>query len=105
VCGAVLIKLELQKSALSSFGDYVSFMLRMRVIMGFAVVFLSAIILIKALSLSKISVVNPISTGMNFTLTLFVGYLIFQDKLTVLHYFGMLLILIGIILIASVEQS
>ena len=41
VGGAVLIKMELQKLSLNGFWDYFNFVLRLRVMAGFAIVFLS----------------------------------------------------------------
>lgn len=105
VSGAALIKSELKNVQLKGAMEYVLFLFRAKVFMGFAVVFLSSLVLIKALSLAKISLVNPIATGINFCLTLFFGYFLFQEKLTLTHYIGMILILTGIVLIASVEQS
>ena len=105
VCGAALIKSELKDTQLRGFADYFNFLFRYKVILGFAVVFLSAFILIKALSVAKISLVNPIATGMNFIFTLLLGYYLFQEKLTALHYFGMALILVGILLITSAERA
>jgi multidrug transporter EmrE-like cation transporter len=105
VSGAALIKWELQKVQLSGYWDYVLFLLRFKVIGGFAIVFLSALIMIKALSLSKISLVNSMSTGLNFTLTLLVGYIVFQDRLTTTHYFGIILILAGTMFIALAERA
>jgi multidrug transporter EmrE-like cation transporter len=105
VSGAALIKSELKNVQLKGAMEYVLFLFRMKVFMGFAVVFLSSLVLIKALSVAKISLVNPIATGINFCLTLFLGYFLFQEKLTLTHYIGMILILTGIVLIASVEQA
>lgn len=105
VSGAALIKSELKNTELRSFADYFNFLLRYKVFLGFSVVFISAFILIKALSVAKISLVNPIATGMNFVFTLLLGYYFFQEKLTVLHYFGMAMILLGILLITSAERA
>jgi multidrug transporter EmrE-like cation transporter len=105
VCGAALIKSELKNTELRSIADYFYFLCRYKVFLGFGIVFLSAIVLIKALSLAKISLVNPIATGLNFVFTLLLGYIVFQEKLSYLHYFGMLLILLGILLITTAERT
>jgi len=105
VSGAALIKTELKHVELKKMMDYVGFMLRYKVIAGFAIVFLSAIVLIKALSIAKISLVNPIATGLNFILTLAMGYLMFQEKLTIAHYIGMVCILAGILIITTAEGA
>jgi multidrug transporter EmrE-like cation transporter len=105
VSGAALIKMQLQQTTLVNFQDYVSFMIKPRVIAGFAVVFLSSMILIKALSLSKISLINSMSTGMNYSLTLLMGYFLFHDRLTLTHYMGIVLILVGVFVIALAERA
>ncbi len=104
VSGAALIKLELKTAQLTSWLSYVQFLFRWRVMAGFAVVFISAIVLIKALSMAKISLVNPIATGINFVFTLAVGYFLFQERITWMHYAGLMLILSGILLISMAER-
>lgn len=105
VSGAALIKSDLKNQSLSGISDYITFLLRWRVIAGFALVFLSAIILIKALSMAKISLVNPMATGINFGFTLIVGYFLFQERITISHYVGLALILAGILIISVAEKS
>jgi multidrug transporter EmrE-like cation transporter len=105
VSGAALIKMQLQETSPVEFQDYIWFMLKPRVIAGFAVVFLSSMILIKALSLSKISLINSMSTGMNYSLTLIMGYFLFQDRLTLVHYIGIVLILVGVFVITLAERA
>lgn len=105
VSGAALIKSDLKGKSLTSLTDYITFLIRWRVIAGFALVFLSAIILIKALSMAKISLVNPMATGINFGFTLIVGYFLFQERITISHYIGLALILAGILIISVAEKS
>jgi multidrug transporter EmrE-like cation transporter len=104
VSGAALIKTELKTSSLAGVKDYFFFLFRMRVIAGFAVVFLSALVLIKALSIAKISLVNPVATGVNFMLTLVVGYFVFSERIGWAHYIGLTLILTGIVVISMSER-
>lgn len=105
VSGAALIKTDLKGRSLLSFNDYFLFLIRWRVIAGFALVFLSAIILIKALSMAKISLVNPMATGINFGFTLMAGYFLFHERITLSHYIGLALILAGILIISVAEKS
>jgi multidrug transporter EmrE-like cation transporter len=105
VSGAALIKTDLKGKSLTGLSDYFLFLIRWRVIAGFALVFLSAIILIKALSMAKISLVNPMATGINFGFTLIVGYFLFQERITLSHYVGLALILAGILIISFAEKS
>ena len=105
VSGAALIKSDIKNSTLNSVADYILFLLRWRVIAGFALVFLSAIILIKALSIAKISIVNPMATGVNFGFTLIAGYFVFNERIGMAHYLGLALILSGILIISIAEKS
>lgn len=104
VTGAALIKMELKGTKLNGLSEYFFFLFRLRVIAGFAVVFISALVLIKALSIAKISLVNPVATGVNFMFTLAVGYLLFEERIGWAHYIGLLLILIGILIISGAER-
>jgi len=105
VSGAALIKSDLKNQTLAGLSDYFFFLIRWRVIAGFALVFLSAIILIKALSIAKISLVNPMATGINFGFTLMAGYFVFQERITISHYIGLALILGGILIISLAERA
>jgi multidrug transporter EmrE-like cation transporter len=104
VSGAALIKTELKTTQLSGLKEYFFFLFRFRVIAGFGVVFLSALVLIKALSIAKISLVNPVATGVNFMFTLVVGYFLFNERITISHYIGLVLILCGILVISAAER-
>jgi multidrug transporter EmrE-like cation transporter len=104
VSGAALIKMELKSTQLNGLSDYFFFLFRWRVMSGFAVVFMSALILIKGLSIAKISLINPIATGVNFMFTLAVGYYLFNERITLVHYIGLILILTGILIISVAER-
>lgn len=104
VSGAALIKTELKSAELAGLKEYFFFLFRFRVMAGFAVVFISALVLIKALSIAKISLVNPMATGVNFMFTLAVGYFLFEERIGWAHYVGLSLILMGILLISVAER-
>jgi len=99
VTGAVLIKSELKGHTLTSLHDYVNLLLTFKVIAGFVIIFLSALIFFKALSLTKFSIVVPLANGLNFCITLACGYFIFSEKLSVSSLIGLLLIIAGILII------
>ena len=105
VGGAALIKKQLTFSPINQLQDYIPLLLKPRVILGFFIILLSALVMFKALSLTQFSVVVPISNGINFALTILTGVLIFNDKITLQHIVGLSFILIGIILISVVEKS
>jgi len=100
VAGVSLIKRSLNGRSLSSLNDYIQILLHPGVIGGFAVIFLSALVIFKALSIGKISIVSPLSTGINFAFTVLVGILLFHDKLSYQGYLGLILIFAGITLMS-----
>jgi multidrug transporter EmrE-like cation transporter len=104
VSGAALIKTEIAGRNLNSFMAYVNLLFTVKVIIGFMLVFVSALILFKALSLANFSFVIPISNGVNFTLTAIAGYFIFSERLSLPSYIGMVLILSGILLMTLTTE-
>ena len=100
ICGSSSIKYALKDKTLSSFGDYIDFLLNPLVIAGFIFIFLSALVMFKALSEGRFSFVVPLSVGVNFVLTVVVGTSVFDDKLNAISYIGLSLILSGIILMS-----
>lgn len=104
VSGAALVKSELQTFKLVAMKDYLMVLFRLKVMAGFAIILISALVLFKALSLAKFSLVNPMAAGVNFVFTLAMGYFVFNDRLTVYHFIGLALILAGIIIISMSEK-
>ncbi len=100
VTGAGIIKWKLKGRVLNQFHDWLSFLLQVEVIFSFFLVFLSALALFKALSASQFSFVIPLVNGINFSLTILVGYFFFKEQLSLVSYAGILLILTGIILLS-----
>lgn len=100
VAGAAIIKYNLKGRTLRVFGDWVRFLLTTPVIMAFALVFLSALILFKALSSGNFSFVIPVAVGINFILTVIVGYYVFKDQLNLISFIGFALIISGILLLS-----
>ncbi len=105
VAGATIIKKELPLHPLNSAMDYFTFLFRFKVIIAFSVILISALLMFKALSLGKFSIINPIANGINFVLTIAVGMLYFKDKITLYHLLGIFLILVGIIIISQAEKA
>lgn len=103
--GAAIIKNELKTMSLNSVKDYVIFLFNFRVIGAFSVILLSALMMFKAFSLGKFSLISPIATGINFFITVMIGFFIFKETLTALHFAGLSLIFIGIIIIGFAEKS
>lgn len=103
VSGSGLIKSELSSSSLDSVKDYFDFLCRYKVLAGIVVNFASVLVAFKALSLGKFSYVVPISTGILFMLTVLLGILVFEDRLSKISYGGLILILTGIVLM-SLDQ-
>lgn len=75
-------------------------MLNVPFIAAFLLVILSEFAFFKALSINTFSLVIPISTGINFILTIAVGYYIFQYKFSVVSLVGFILIITGILVLS-----
>jgi uncharacterized membrane protein len=97
VSGAALIKAEIPKHLLRGVKGYLGFFLTSKVLLGFCFIAISVLVMFNALSLGKFSFVIPVSTGVNFFLTVLIGYLFFSDRLSWLSCVGLGMILLGII--------
>jgi multidrug transporter EmrE-like cation transporter len=100
VSGAAIIKWNLKGKVLNEFSQWISFLLNIQVIAAFSLIFISALVMFKALSSADFTFVIPVSAGINFILTLIAGYFIFKDKINFVSYVGFTLILSGIILLS-----
>lgn len=105
VSGAALIKWQLQGRSLETVNEWVKLMLNVTFVAAFFLIILSALAFFKALSTNDFSIIIPIATGVNFILTIAVGYYLFQDKLSLLSFVGFILIISGIILLSLNNQS
>jgi len=100
VSGAALIKFKLKGYVLIGIKDWLNFLMNMQVLLAFVLIFTSALVMFKALSSADFSFTIPIAAGINFALTIIVGYFIFKDKLNFLSFIGFGLILSGIVLLS-----
>ena len=100
VSGAALIKWKLKGRILSTFNDWLQFLLIPQVIGAFVLIFVSALVLFKALSAGNFTFIIPVSAGINFVLTVIAGYYIFRDQLNTVSFVGFGLIISGIILLS-----
>lgn len=105
VSGAALIKLQLKGKTLTNFSDWFSFVFNLPFIISFALIIISALALFKALSTNNFSLIIPLATGINFILTIGVGYYLFQDKLSIESFVGFALIISGIIVLSLTNQA
>ena len=85
--------------SLSSVRGYLDFLLTPRVIAGFGMIGLASLVMFKALSLERFSVVIPTAVGINFVLTAIVGVAWFSERITTQSFAGLALILAGITLL------
>jgi multidrug transporter EmrE-like cation transporter len=104
VSGAAIIKYNLRGRTLNVFGDWLKFLFQSQVLMAFMLIFFSALILFKALSSGNFTFIIPVSVGINFVLTVITGYFIFRDQLSLGSYFGLTMIITGIIIL-SINNS
>ena len=100
VSGAAIIKWKLKGRVLNSFSDWLQFLLNIQVIGAFVIIFVSALVMFKALSAANFTFVIPVSAGINFILTIIAGYYIFKDHLNLASFIGFTLIISGIILLS-----
>jgi multidrug transporter EmrE-like cation transporter len=100
VSGAAIIKWNLKGKVLNAFSDWLQFLLSIQVIGAFVVIFVSALVMFKALSAANFTFVIPVSAGINFILTIVAGYYIFKDQLSLASFIGFALIISGIILLS-----
>lgn len=103
--GAGIIKTALKNQALNTASDFIFFLFRFQVIIAFAIILASALMMFKALSLGKFSLISPIATGINFCLTVAIGYFFFQDRLTWMHFIGLFFIFTGIFIVSMAEKQ
>jgi len=100
VCGAAIVKVQLKQMKLAIWEDWRNLMLNVPFIIAASFIVLSALALFKALSSNQFSFVIPIATGVNFILTILVGYYLFHDKLSIMSYIGFLFIITGILILS-----
>jgi uncharacterized membrane protein len=100
VAGAGIIKYRIHEKPLLNFTDWLKFLLQVHVLFAFFLIFLSALIMFKALSAGHFSITIPIATGINFIFTVLVGYFIFKNHITIETIFGCLLIIVGVFIVS-----
>ncbi|HSI70566.1 MAG TPA: hypothetical protein VK941_10055 [Gillisia sp.] len=105
VSGAALIKWQLKGKSLETLQEWLKLVLNLTFFAAFLLIILSALAFFKALSTNSFSIIIPIATGINFIMTIVVGYYLFQDKLNILSYVGFLLIISGIIVLSLNNQA
>lgn len=100
VAGAALIKWKLKGSALTNLKEWIYFLFDYQVLTAFALIFISALVLFKALSTGQFTFIVPVATGINFALTIIAGYFVFKDQLNFFSFVGFVLILSGVIILS-----
>jgi multidrug transporter EmrE-like cation transporter len=105
VSGAAIIKLQLKQLKLTAWQEWLNFMFNVPFVIASSFIIFSALALFKALSGSQFSFVIPIATGINFILTVAVGYFLFQDRLSIMSYLGFLLIIAGVLILSINNQA
>ncbi|MFI5128888.1 MAG: hypothetical protein ACHQFX_02805 [Chitinophagales bacterium] len=100
VSGAAIIKWNLKGKVLTSLNEWVSLLLNIQVIGAFALIFLSMLVIFKALSTANFTFVIPVSAGINFIFTVIAGYYIFKDQMSLASFAGFALIISGILLLS-----
>ena len=104
VSGAAIIKWKLKGKVLNDLKHWINLLMDIQVIGAFALIFISALVIFKALSSANFTFVIPVSAGINFILTIIAGYYIFKDQLNTASFVGFALIISGIVLL-SINNS
>ena len=100
VSGAALIKWNLKGKTLSSLNQWINLLLNVQVICAFGLIFISMLVIFKALSTANFTFVIPVSAGINFIFTVIAGYYIFKDQMSLASFAGFALIISGILLLS-----
>jgi multidrug transporter EmrE-like cation transporter len=100
VSGAAIIKWNLKGKVLTNINQWLGILFHPQVIGAFALIFLSMLVIFKALSSANFTFVIPVSAGINFVLTVIAGYYIFKDQLNFISFVGFALIISGILLLS-----
>jgi len=100
VSGAAIIKLNLKGKVLTSFNQWLGILFNVQVIGAFVLIFVSMLVMFKALSAANFTFVIPVSAGINFVLTIVAGYFIFKDQMSLISFIGFALIISGILLLS-----
>ncbi|MEO8769692.1 MAG: hypothetical protein ABI402_06400 [Ferruginibacter sp.] len=105
VSGSALIKNKLKNYTLAGFSDWLNFLFSFQTIIAFALIFISALLMFKALSFAEFVFIIPIATGINFLTTVLVGYFLFNERVNYISFIGFSLILSGIIVLSLNNMS
>lgn len=105
VSGSAIIKYSLKGQQLTYFTDWVRFIFSFAVIFAFILIFISALIMFKALSSGTFTFVVPVATGLNFMLTICLGYFVFKDKISIQSFIGFAMIICGILFLSIQKQG
>ncbi|MCP2045736.1 hypothetical protein [Pontibacter sp. HSC-36F09] len=105
VSGAALIKWQLKGKSLETLNEWLKLVLNLPFIAAFLLIIFSALAFFKALSTNSFSLIIPIATGVNFILTIGVGYYLFQDRLSTLSFIGFIFIISGILILSLNNQA
>jgi multidrug transporter EmrE-like cation transporter len=100
VSGAAIIKLNLKGKVLTNLNQWLGILFNIQVIGAFALIFVSMLVMFKALSAANFTFVIPVSAGINFVLTIVAGYFIFKDQMSFISFIGFALIISGILLLS-----
>ena len=101
VTGAAIIKNKLMLLDGITLKEFLIFLIDAKIVIAIFFIFISMFFSIKALSMNDFSSVIPVLTGINFLVTVLVGFLFFNDVLTLSGYVGILFIILGIYLLGA----
>lgn len=97
--GLTLVKSGVSTQHISDICSIVKSLFTPLIFFGYIFIGISALIGIKALSLTKFSVFAPIALGLNLLFITVIGIILFKESISLSTYSGSLLVLLGIYLL------
>lgn len=99
VAAATIIKKKLLVYTITDIQSFAAFFFDPMIVFSVLLIVISLFFYMKALSVGLFSVVIPVSTGINFMLTVAIGLLFFSDRINLYGVIGLIAILCGVLLI------
>lgn len=83
-----------------AFNAFLKILLNPWIILGLGLFGISFFFMAAALSRTDLSLAYPFMSGLVYIILLFIGYIVFQEKITIVKTFGLTLVLAGITLLS-----
>jgi len=98
--GLALVKFGITSQNITGPTSILQSLLTPKVFTGYMLIAISALIGIKALSLTKFSVFAPIALGLNILFAVLISSYLMKETITTSIYLGIALIIVGVVLVS-----